>query len=69
MLQILIVALFFIVAFTLMGLALHFAKYKQGDSGCCGGGHCDTNGKSSQGHSCYSSKINYIDEKVLKTSK
>jgi len=50
-----------------MAMALHFAKWKKkGESGCCGGGHCETNGG---GHSCYSSKINYLDEKVLKTNK
>lgn len=64
MTQILVVTLFFIVAFTLMALALHFAKYKQGDSGCCGGGNCESGG----GHSCYYSKVNYIDEKVIKTN-
>lgn len=67
MLQIVIVTLFFVLAFSLMAMALHFAKWKKkGESGCCGGGHCETNGG---GHSCYSSKINYLDEKVLKPKK
>jgi hypothetical protein len=64
MTQIIVVTLFFVAAFSLMAMALHFAKYKKGDSGCCGGGHCETGG----GHSCYSSKVNYIDEKVVKTN-
>ena len=66
MLQILVVALFFANAFTLMGLALHFSQYKKRNSGCCGGGNCDTN--ESKTHGCYSSKLEYIDEKILKTS-
>lgn len=41
MLQIIIVTLIFIIAFSGMGLALHFSKYKKNNSGCCGGGHCD----------------------------
>jgi len=64
MTQIIVVTLFFIAAFSLMALALHFAKYKKSNSGCCGGGHCETGG----GHSCYSSKVNYLDEKVIKTN-
>lgn len=63
MTQIIVVALFFIIAFSLMAMALHFAKYKKGDSGCCGGGSCGTGGGS-----CYNSKVNYIDEKVIKTN-
>lgn len=64
MLQILIVTVFFAIAFSLMAMALHFAKWKKKESGCCGGGHCDTNGGS---HSCYNSKINYLNDKVIKT--
>lgn len=63
MTQIIVVTLFFIIAFSLMAMALHFAKYKKGDSGCCGGGNCETGGGS-----CYNSKVHYIDEKVIKTS-
>ncbi len=63
--QVLVVTLFFMLAFSLTAIALHFAKWKKkGESGCCGGGHCDTDGGGS--HSCYSSKINYIDEKIIK---
>ncbi|MCF8240961.1 MAG: hypothetical protein K9J16_06215 [Melioribacteraceae bacterium] len=65
MLQVIIVAVFFVAAFSLMALALHFAKWKKTSSSCCGGGNCDSNGGS---HSCYSSKINYIDDKVLKSN-
>ena len=62
MLKILIVTVFFIVAFSLMAMALHFAKWKKKKSGCCGGGHCDSNG----GGSCHNEKVDYINEKIIK---
>ena len=43
MVQYIIVIGFFILAFFLMGLALHFSKYKKRPSGCCGGGDCSNN--------------------------
>lgn len=63
MLQILVVSLFFAIAFTGMGLALHFSKYKKENSGCCGGVNCDIKGSE---HSCYKSQINYLDNNVIK---
>jgi hypothetical protein len=48
--QIIIVTLIFMFAFTGMGLALHFSKYKKNNSGCCGGGHCDK--LPGESHSC-----------------
>ncbi len=65
MLQFAIIIALFVLAISGMALALHFSKYKKNDSGCCGGGHCSTPGNDS--HSCYGSKIKYIDEKVLKS--
>jgi len=64
MLQILVVSIFFIIAFSLMAMALHFAKWKKrGQSGCCGGTHCGTEGG---GGSCHNEKVNYINEKIIK---
>ena len=62
MAQFIIVPIFFIIAVVGMGLALHFSKYKQGDSGCCGGGNCSTDGNSGGNHSCYSSKSDFVDQ-------
>ncbi len=75
MVQFIIVPIFFIIAVVGMALALHFSKYKQGDSGCCGGGNCSTDGHGGN-HSCYSSKSDFADDfqnikkvKVLKIRK
>ncbi len=64
MIQFIIVPIFFAIAIVGMGLALHFSKYKQGDSSCCGGGHCssDGHGHGNGQHSCYSSKSDFVDE-------
>lgn len=61
MAQYLIVIAFFAVAVVLMGLSLKFSKYKQGNSGCCGGGHCDTDGNH-EPHSCYNEKLKFVKE-------
>lgn len=63
MIQFLFIFGIFIFAILGMALALHFSKYKQSESGCCGGSHCDANGNKI--HSCYHSKVNYIDSKVV----
>lgn len=68
--QILIVAIVFAVAFLGMALSLHFSKYKQDGSSCCGGGHCDASrhGHHHDGSACYNSKLNFVetfDEKKL----
>jgi len=34
---------FLVVGFVFMAFALQFSKYKQNDSGCCGGGSCSVN--------------------------
>ena len=53
---------FIVLLFAMTGfiLALHFSKYKQGDSGCCGSGHCDS--EKSTGGSCYSEKLKFVDD-------
>jgi hypothetical protein len=54
----------FVVFLLAMGgfiLSLHFSKYKQSDSGCCGGGNCES-GNSGGGGSCYSDKMKFVDE-------
>lgn len=40
--QILALSVFFVLAIGAMGLGLKFAKYKRGNSACCGGGHCSS---------------------------
>ncbi|MBL1213088.1 MAG: hypothetical protein HND52_07015 [Ignavibacteriae bacterium] len=61
MTQILIVIGFFIAAFSLMAVSLHFSKYKKRDSGCCGGGNCSTDENGNKVSSCYSSKSEFVD--------
>ena len=39
-----IAPIFFFVAMILMLAALKFSKYKERNSGCCGGGQCETKG-------------------------
>ena len=61
MTQYIIVILFFILAFIGMALALHFSQFKKRSSGCCGGGHCETNNKSRENqHSCYDEKVDFV---------
>lgn len=50
----------FFIAMSGFILSLHFSKYKRSDSGCCGGAHC--NSGESKGGSCYSEKMNFVDE-------
>ncbi len=57
--QIIAVIVFFALATVVMGLSLHFSKYKQKENSCCGGGHCASDGSSS--HSCYGSKSEFVD--------
>ena len=59
MLQFVLVLGFFIIAISIFAVGLHISKYKKrADSGCCGGGHCDTDRES---HSCYSEKSKFVD--------
>jgi hypothetical protein len=54
-----ILALFFmIVVFLGMMLALTFSKYKRKTSGCCGGGHCDSE---KSANSCYQEKKSFVE--------
>ena len=63
MAQILIVVGFFIVAMGGMMLALHFSKYKQRNSGCCGGVHCSTDEKEKHAAGgCYREKMDFVEE-------
>ncbi|MBN1302481.1 MAG: hypothetical protein JW995_14785 [Melioribacteraceae bacterium] len=67
MIEILLAVGIFSIALVGFALSLHFSKYKRGNSACCGGGHCQSHhndGKSTSG-SCYSDKLNYIDDKVI----
>ncbi|PID59677.1 MAG: hypothetical protein CR986_05255 [Ignavibacteriae bacterium] len=58
MLQFLAVILVMIFAVGIFWGGLYFSKYKQKpNSGCCGGGHCDSGGNQ---HSCYSSKADFV---------
>lgn len=66
MIEFLFVFGIFVVAIVGFAASLHFSQYKKRNSGCCGGGHCDTkDGKDGAVHSCYSEKLNYIDNKVI----
>jgi hypothetical protein len=38
--QFLIILVALVIIFGMMMLSLKFGKYKEGSSGCCGGGHC-----------------------------
>ncbi len=70
MTQFFIVFGIFIVAMVGFAASLHFSQYKKRSSGCCGGGHCDSDGnKKAAGHSCYSEKIDYIDNKIIADNK
>ena len=63
MIQYIVIFLFFVLAFSGFVAALHFSQYKRRpSSGCCGGGHCDTDGgKGEHSHSCYSEKSEFVD--------
>jgi len=44
---------FLMFVFALMGLALHFSRYKKRASGCCGGSHCSSDNKGiDKSHTC-----------------
>ena len=59
--QYIIAFLFFVLAISIMILALHFSQYKKRTSGCCGGGHCDTHPEKGEVyHSCYSEKVDFV---------
>ncbi len=66
---------FMVFAFGLMAIALHFSQYKKRENaGCCGGGSCSSgehkheNGEHCESHdhscstgSCYSSKLDFVN--------
>jgi hypothetical protein len=59
MIEIVAIVVFMIIAFLVFWGGLHFSQYKKRENaGCCGGGHCSTDGNSS---SCYSSKTDFVD--------
>lgn len=61
MIEYLVTFLLFVVAISLMLVALQFSKYKKRPSGCCGGGHCTTDGdEADSGHSCYDEKTEFV---------
>ena len=59
--QIIAVIVFFVLATVVMGLSLHFSKYKQKENSCCGGGNCSVHGSGENAHSCYASKSEFVD--------
>ena len=67
MTQVLIVVGFFIAAFALMAVSLHFSKYKKRDSGCCGGGNCIIDENGNRVSSCYSDKEEFVDNYSKRT--
>ena len=59
MTQVLFAIGFMILAVAIFAGGLHFSQYKKRqNAGCCGGGHCASDGGS---HSCYSSKTDFVD--------
>lgn len=55
--------LFFVLAISIMLMALHFSQYKKRPSGCCGGRHCDTDAEEGERyHSCYSEKVDFVEK-------
>lgn len=59
MLQFLAIIGFMVLAVAIFAGGLHFSQYKKkANAGCCGGGSCDSKGG---GHSCYSSKADFVD--------
>lgn len=59
MLQFLAIIAVMVFAVAIFAGGLHFSKYKKRENaGCCGGGHCSSEGG---GHSCYSSKEEFVD--------
>ncbi len=63
MIQYIIAFLFFIAAISIMLAALHFSQYKKRPSGCCGGGHCETDqGGDKSYHSCYREKVDFVEK-------
>lgn len=68
MIEYLVAFLLFVVAISLMLVALQFSRYKKRPSGCCGGGHCATDGEETVNeHSCYDEKTDFV--KKYKTAK
>ncbi len=64
--QLIAVIVFFALATVIMGLSLHFSKYKQKENSCCGGGHCSVDGhhdhdSCENSYSCYASKEEFVD--------
>ncbi|MBK7981988.1 MAG: hypothetical protein IPK06_18660 [Ignavibacteriae bacterium] len=59
MTQLFVMIGFFSAAILIFAIGLHFSKYKKRENaGCCGGGHCSTDGGP---HSCYASKSEFVD--------
>jgi hypothetical protein len=59
MTQVLFAVGFMFLAILIFAGGLHFSQYKKRENGgCCGGGHCSSDGDS---HSCYSSKTDFVD--------
>jgi len=62
MTEYLVVIGFFILAFTMMAIALHFSKYKKRSAGCCGGDNCSTDSDGNKVNSCYNEKLEVVDK-------
>jgi len=68
MLEMLAIIGFMLLAVLIFAGGLHFSQYKKkANAGCCGDGSCDSKGG---GHSCYSSKADFVDNiDKIKTEK
>jgi len=57
MLEIIVIIGFMIIAVLIFAGGLQFSQYKKKkNAGCCGDGSCG-----SDSHSCYSSKVDFVD--------
>lgn len=71
MLEMIVIPVFFFLILGGMLFALKFSKYKESSCGHCGGEKCsdhDEKHKNGNEHSCYSSKLTYLDQKIPKVS-
>ncbi len=61
-LHILTLAGVFSIAIFLMGVAVHFSRYRKDGSSCCGEGHCDLSGGSLHNHNCDTKPVSEMTE-------
>lgn len=56
------------LAFVGMAASLHFSKYKKRASGCCGGGHCSTDGSKPENHTCHARGLDLVERHASQKS-